>query len=423
VNRGAVARVDAGAGSGAWSSLRRDGEIGQMQAPHISTGLVDTTMLYAPESGGVKRYLKAKRAWFAERRPAVRHALVLPGPRNAYEGDGVWSIYTAPLPFGKGYRWPLSRTAWMRRLARTRPSLIEAGDPYTPGLAALRAGQMLDVPVIGFCHTDLPALAGAHLGEWAEEPVRRRWAAVYRRFDAVFAPSCWLARRLNDSGVGRVEVVPLGVDVAVFSPERAQRDRVRRMLDVAPDEKLLVFAGRPAAEKRVGVLVEAVERLGRGWRLLLIGAGAAGAPSDRVRVLPYQHDAALLAALLASCDAFVHANPCEALGLVVLEAMACGLPVVGVAGGGVAEVVDDSVGRLARRPDAGALAEAVDALFAGDAEALGRDARACAVERYSWDRTFETACAHYARLTGDPAFLAAPAPPPVRPEATLAGRR
>ena len=45
----------------------------------------------------------------------------------------------------------------MKRLLRQRPTLIEAGDPYTPGLAALKTGEALGVPVVGFCHTDLGA--------------------------------------------------------------------------------------------------------------------------------------------------------------------------------------------------------------------------------------------------------------------------
>src|ERR1700761_1413620 len=88
--------------------------------------LVDTTMLYAPRSGGVKRYLSAKRAWLAANRPAVRHSLVVPGSKDSYDGKGLWSIYTAPLPFGDGYRWPASKSAWMKRLIRQQPTLIEA---------------------------------------------------------------------------------------------------------------------------------------------------------------------------------------------------------------------------------------------------------------------------------------------------------
>ncbi|MBC6982521.1 glycosyltransferase [Caulobacter sp. 17J80-11] len=400
------------------SSGERGGALGQS-----STGpdgrrracLVDTTMLYAPESGGVRRYLTAKRAWMARNRPQVRHSLVLPGRRDADDGQGLRSIYTAPLPFGRGYRWPMSKTAWTARLVRQDPTLIEAEDPYTPGLAALEAGEALRVPVIGFCHTDLPALAATRLGKWSQEMVRKRWAGAYGRFDAVVAPSRYLAARLQEAGVRRVEAVPLGVDLETFSPARADRARVRAALGLQPHERLLVFAGRPAAEKRVPVMVEAVARLGSGWRLLLIGAGAGLPAAEGVIRLPFQRDSAALARLLASCDALVHANPAEALGLVVLEAMACGLPVVGVAGGGVAETIVPEVGQLAAGSGAADLAEAIAALFERDVAAVGQQARAHVAERYSWDRAFDQLSAVYAGLTGDSAFAAkdvhgAPAP-------------
>ncbi|HEV2362608.1 MAG TPA: glycosyltransferase [Caulobacteraceae bacterium] len=372
--------------------------------------LVDTTMLYAPRSGGVKRYLAAKRAWLAARRPHVRHVLVAPGPRHGWDEEGRLSIYAAPLPFGDGYRWPVSKTAWMKRLVRQAPDVIEAGDPYTPGLAALKAGAALGVPVIGFCHTDLAALAALHIGDWAERPVRRHWAEIYRRFDAVIAPSRYIAERLADSGVSGPVALPLGVDPFVFHPGRGDRALLRRRLGLAPSERLLVFAGRPAREKRIDLLIDAVESLGAPYRLLLIGAAPplSPSPSPRVIDLPYQSEALSMAHLLASCDAFVHANDTEAFGLVVLEAMACGLPVVGVAAGGVAEIVDSEVGELAAGASAPALAEAITALFSRDTGAIGAAARARILERHSWDAVFERLSTFYGSITGLPAFAPEP---------------
>ncbi len=364
-------------------------------------------MLYAPRSGGVKRYLLAKRAWFAAHRPHVRHGLVVPGARDSYDGKGLWSIYTAPLPFGDGYRWPASKTAWMKRLIAKRPTLIEAGDPYTPGLAALKAGAKLGIPVVGFCHTDLGALAALHFGEWAEKPVRRRWAKIYGQFDAVVAPSRYIAERLGDAGV-EASALPLGVDVGTFNSARGDREGLRARLGLSPDRRLLVFAGRPAREKRIDVLIETVEKLGDPYTLLLVGAGpTVPAWSPNVIQLPYERDPAHLAKLLASCDAFVHANDAEPFGLIVLEAMACGLPVVGVASGGVAESVDEQVGQLAARSAPAEFAEAVEALFARDVEAIGRQARMRAVQQHGWDRVFERLGDIYAEVSGDSAFVEA----------------
>ena len=97
--------------------------------------------------------------------------------------------------------------------------------------------------------------------------------------------------------------------------------------------------------------------------------------------------------IIASCDAFVHANDKEPFGLIVLEAMACGRPVVGVNAGGVAETVDETVGQLAdAAPTPTAYAQAVEALFARDIEAIGRAAREKAVSQFAWSRVFEDLC-------------------------------
>ncbi|HRD29218.1 MAG TPA: glycosyltransferase, partial [Caulobacter sp.] len=92
----------------------------------------------------------------------------------------------------------------------------------------------------------------------------------------------------------------------------------------------------------------------------------------------------------------------------VLEAMACGLPVVGVDAGGVAESVDHAVGQLAWRSDSAALAEAVAALFERDLALVGRTARTRAETRHGWNRVFEQLAAIYARLTCDTAFVTPP---------------
>ncbi|ADG10706.1 glycosyl transferase group 1 [Caulobacter segnis ATCC 21756] len=376
----------------------------EIDPPLDTVRLVDTTMLYAPRSGGVRRYLSSKRAWLAANRPGVRHTLVVPGARDSYDGDGRVSIYAAPLPFGAGYRWPVVKAAWMERLIRQRPDIIEAGDPYTPGLAALRAGDALGVPVVGFCHTDLGKLAALHIGEWAEKPVQKRWAAVYRQFDQAVAPSRFIASRLIEAGVHNAIGLPLGVDTELFHPGRADREGLRRRLGVSSHEKLLVFAGRPAREKRLDVLVAAVERLGAPYKLLFVGAGGGAPISERAISLDYVRDPAELAGILASCDAFVHANDNEPFGLIVLEAMACGLPVVGVAAGGVAESVDGEVGELAARSEPKAFAEAIEALFARDIVAVGAAARRRAVERHGWDAVFRQLCFVYGGLTGRAAF-------------------
>jgi len=367
--------------------------------------LVDTTMLYAPRSGGVKRYLLSKKAWIEQNRPGVSHSLIVPGARHKARTDGVVQLRATKLPFGDGYRWPSSVKRWSAWVAAMKPSIIEAGDPYTPGQGALEAGQRVGCPVVGFCHSDPAGLAALHFGEWAKKPVEKRWARLFSQFDRVVSPSRFIARRLEEAGVKNIVIRPLGVEIDTFRPDRRDRQWLLDELGLGQEARLLCFAGRPAKEKNVDVLIEAVQKLGSPYHLVLVGAGSGMPAEDRVISLPYEKDPRAVARIIASCDAFVHANDKEPFGLIVLEAMACGRPVVGVNAGGVAETVDETVGQLAARAEADDYAQAVEALFERDIEAIGRAAREKAVSQFAWNRVFEDLCMVYGELTGDAAFV------------------
>lgn len=367
--------------------------------------LVDTTMLYAPRSGGVKRYILSKKAWIEANRPGVSHSLIVPGARHKARADGIVQLRATKLPFGDGYRWPSSVKRWSAWVAAMKPSIIEAGDPYTPGQGALEAGQRVGCPVVGFCHSDPAGLAALHFGEWAKKPVEKRWAKLFSQFDRVVSPSRFIARRLEEAGVNNIVIRPLGVEIDTFRPERRDRQWLLKQLGLGEDARLLCFAGRPAKEKNVDVLIEAVQKLGAPYHLVLVGAGAGMPEEDRVISMPYESDPKAVAKIIASCDAFVHANDKEPFGLIVLEAMACGRPVVGVNAGGVAETVDESVGQLAASADADDYAQAVEALFARDIEAIGRAAREKSVSQFAWNRVFEDLCMVYGELTGETAFV------------------
>jgi alpha-1,6-mannosyltransferase len=369
--------------------------------------LVDTTMLYAPKSGGVKRYLLSKKAWLETNRPDVAQSLVVPGAHHRAGDDGVVQLHATKLPFGDGYRWPTSVRRWAAWVASLNPSVIEAGDPYTPGQGALEAGQRAGCPVVGFCHSDPAGLAALHFGEWAKKPVEKRWARLFGQFDRVVSPSRYIARRLEEAGIREIVICPLGVEVDTFRPDRRDRDWLLKKLNLPASARLLCFAGRPAREKNIDVLIEAVQKLGDPYYLVLVGAGQGVPAEDRVISLPYEANPKAVARIIASCDAFVHANDKEPFGLIVLEAMACGRPVVGVNSGGVAETVDSSVGQLARKAEPGVYAEAVEALFARDIEAIGAAARVKAVERFAWNRVFEDLCGVYAEVSGERAFTEA----------------
>ncbi|MGB6055612.1 MAG: glycosyltransferase family 1 protein [Burkholderiaceae bacterium] len=366
--------------------------------------LVDITMFYAAQGGGVSTYLAAKAHWLAQR-SRISHTIVAPARSGGAAHDPPNAHFvqmpSLAIPGSPSYRMPRSPGAAAAVLRRLQPDLIEAGDPYQSAWAALRIKRETGIPVVAFYHSDLPQLVGQRLGASAQALATRYLQQLYRQVDLVLAPSEVMARRLRAMGLRRVRRQPLGVDTGVFTPQRRDQ-QLRARLGLAPDARLLVYAGRFTREKKLPLLIAAVEKLGRPYHLLLVGGGERLPHSPHYTCLPFQDGPARLAHILASCDLLVHAGDCETFGLVVLEAMACGLPVLGVAAGGVRELVDANTGLLVPPNDAAALADGVATLFARELPALGANARRKMVEQYDWDIIVPQLIARYAGLLASP---------------------
>jgi alpha-1,6-mannosyltransferase len=359
--------------------------------------LVDVTLLFAPTSGGVRRYLLAKHEWLTQH-SRLKHTVLVPGAHDDGLRYDVMTIGSPAIPFGGGYRVPLRMRAFRNQLAHLTPDLIEVGDPYHLARQSLRVARERRIPAIAFCHSDIATIADSLVGRWAGRAARRYLADLYARFDLVLAPSGIVAERLDDIGIRNVEVQTLGVDVTTFHPGACDPE-VRAMLGIARDARLLVFAGRLSPEKHVCDLVAAMTLLGPRYHLVLIGARHGTRRTTNVTTLQYQQDNRQLARLLASCDAFVHAGDQETFGLVVLEAMACGLPVVAARAGALPELVDDSVGATFRPRDPRDLTLKIANLFESDWRAAACAARKRAAS-HAWDAAFTRLLGRYTRLLG-----------------------
>ncbi|MBF8692061.1 glycosyltransferase family 1 protein [Pseudomonas fulva] len=366
---------------------------GGTQIVHIA----DITMFYAPASGGVRTYLDAKHHRL-DAVQGVRHSLLIPGASARHEG-GVYHVPALPLPFGKGYRFPVRLAPWCNTLRTLKPDLIEVGDPYLTAWAALEARRQLDVPVIGFYHSDLPLLVSNRMGNWFTPNVEAYVSKLYGNFDRVLAPSKVMADKLRRLGVRDVHVQPLGVDLETFNP--ARRDpQVRAELGIADTCRLLIYAGRGSREKNLPVLLECMRQLGRGYHLLLVGSNMPANVPDNVSVIGQFCPPDQVARLMASADLLVHAGDQETFGLVILEAMASGTPVVAVRAGAFGEIVNDQCGRLCQPNDARAMALAVREAFEAGARKLGAQARRHVEQHYSWDNVVNGLLEHYQAVLG-----------------------
>lgn len=359
--------------------------------------VVDATLFYSPTSGGVKRYLLAKHAWMRTH-TSWQHSIVVPGEHSSHEPGDVSTVEGRLVPGAFNYRLPLNPLRWSRAIDALEPDLIEVGDAFHPAWAASCVASRRGIPLIGFYHSNFPELAGRRLGSSVRKFIEWYVKLTYERCEQVLAPSRYICEYLHGIGIRHAAHQPLGVDVEIFSPARRAGD-LRGELGLPADTRLLTFAGRFSAEKNIPVLLEAFRKLGAPYHLMLIGGDAAGRDGNVTR-LPYCRDNRALAARLAAADAFVHAGVHETFGLVILEALACGRPVVAMRAGAVPELLDETAGVMAEPHDdpsraAANLAQAIAALYERDLDALGRAARAHVVGNYSWNRSLQALMARY----------------------------
>ena len=222
----------------------------------------------------------------------------------------------------------------------------------------MRAASRLGIPVVTSYHTNFGQYATAYGLPVIRTTVERYIRAFHERAVATLTPSDVSRQHLTALGLDRAHRWGCGVDPVRFHP-RNRSNVLRESLGLGTAFTLL-YVGRLAPEKQVETVVRsyisARKLLPPGTlRLVIAGTGPreAGlrrlAPSDTL-FLGHLDRERELPALYASADAFAFASCTETLGLVVLEAMASGLPVIATPAGGVAEHLVDGVNGLAVSP-------------------------------------------------------------------------
>lgn len=216
-------------------------------------------------------------------------------------------------------------------------------------------------------------------------------------FVAVSEETAAFARKRREVDERRLRVITNGIELSRFHPDPAARERVRAELGIPADAWVVGTVGRVAAEKNHSRLVRAVAPLlGPGARLIVAGDGPLLPPlrelAGSLGITPFAHLLGVrrdVPAVLPALDVFAMSSDTEGLPLVVLEAMATGLPVVSTAVGGIPNVVDEGqTGLLVPPADEQALRDRLARLKDDPAEsrAMGARARDAAVTRYSAER-------------------------------------
>jgi glycosyltransferase involved in cell wall biosynthesis len=233
------------------------------------------------------------------------------------------------------------------------------------------------------------------------------------RFDQVLAPSPSAVRFLRTLGVTcPIEIVPNGVDLVSFREPRLSTTRAE--LGIGEQEKILISVGRLGPEKNLAFMLRALAgicQLLPDTSLVLLGEGKEtenlrdqahrSGIADRVRFVgEVAYDE--VPGYTALADVFVVASKAESFGMAALEAMAAGLPVVGIAAPGIGEVVKHGVSGLLVPEEVDAFVRATADLLTHDGlrESMSQGALEVS-ETYAIAETSGRILSHYERLVGE----------------------
>jgi len=287
-----------------------------------------------------------------------------------------------------------------RAVARFTPDLVHAHMATPVGYAAMLWARRHALPFVLTVHgldiTDYPR---------RHSRLRRQTLDAMAGARVLIAVSRYLARAASDLGASRpAEVHYIGVDTDRFAPASEQRAMIRARLRIPPDAPVMVHAGRLVPEKGVRDTLAVLARLAPadgGIVLVLIGAGPERKPLERlvarenlaahIRFLdPMPHHE--MPAYLNAADLAIFPTRREGFGQILIEAQACGVPVVASRVGGVPEAVEDGVtGLLVRPGDIDGFVNAASALLYSPDR---RAALAQAARRRACDRFTLMDCAH-----------------------------
>jgi 1,2-diacylglycerol 3-alpha-glucosyltransferase len=333
--------------------------------------------VYFPRVNGVSTSIRT----FRRELQAIGHEVVVVAPEYPLpapaEEAGIVRIAARGVPFDPEDR--LMRSRPLRELAvrlGTRAfDLVHIQTPFAAHYAGLRIARELGVPCVATYHTFFEEYLH-HYVPFAPRALMRALARKFSRrqgnqMDALVVPSRAMLSTLTAYGVrSPMTILPTGISLGEFAG--GDGAAFRRRQGIAADRPLLVHIGRLAFEKNIDFLLRTLERvrLRHPDVLLLIAGEGPALPhlkriAHRLRLevnvqfVGYLDRANALLDCFRAGDVFVFASRTETQGLVLLEAMALGVPVVAIAEMGAIDILEAGEGAVVAPPDEQAFADAV----------------------------------------------------------------
>ncbi len=336
------------------------------------------------------------------------------GAPEHYRGARVIGVPALPLPLYPELKLALPRPSVGEALDGFRPDLVHVVNPAVLGLGGIWMARTRQIPLVASYHTHLPKYL-EHYGMGVFEPLL--WEllkAAHNQANLNLCTSTAMVEELSQRGIQHTALWQRGVDTELFRPALRLAAMRRRLMGEHPDsDSLLLYVGRLSAEKQIERIRPVLDALPEA-RLALVGDGPhrlqlekvfAGTATTFVGYLGGED----LASAYASADAFLFPSSTETLGLVLLEAMAAGCPVVGANRGGIPDIVSDGVNGCLYDPDDPTSLTAATLRLLGNPdrrEELRQAARSEA-ERWGWAGATAQLRTYYRQVAGTELQLAA----------------
>jgi glycosyltransferase involved in cell wall biosynthesis len=285
------------------------------------------------------------------------HQALLIGPPDVpptYAGARCIGTGGPRFPLYPEVRMNLPTRRIGQALRAFQPDLVHVAGPVFLGPTGMAYARRMGLPLVASYHTDLPGYVKYYGYPWGENFVWWLFRSLHNLADLNLVPSTAVLNQVRAHGFRRVRWWRRGIDTDRFRPTLRDPAMRARLSGGHPDDFLALYVGRIAKEKGVERLRDPLLNL-PGVRLALVGGGPemeqvrafyAGTPAVFTGFL----DGDELVSAIASADALVFPSTNETFGLVALEAMACGLPVIATMTGGLVDILQDGINALVYDP-------------------------------------------------------------------------
>lgn len=325
---------------------------------------------------------------------------------GSYHSAKVVSVASIPMPMfrGTGFRVVVPRARHIEdQLESFNPDLVHVLHPLTLGLVAVHCADTLGIASIASYHTQYHLYLPFYRLGWLKGPMWAYTRWLFNKFDIILSPSQSVAQMMAEGGIERVGIFDRGVDTHTFSPLWRRESWRRQFTGSDTGRKIVLYVGRLYRDKNIHAITRHLRSIPDA---VFVFVGDGPLKKQLRRALPGgsvfftgRLTGDELSIAFASSDIFLFPSKTEGCPNVVMEAVASGLPVVGIDSYGVRDIVNQGqCGMLYNPGDERTIPRLLASLVHGDTlrNRLSRNARTFA-ENKPWHRVFDNLMHHYRR--------------------------